>query len=77
MFLFRRLLITILINSLLFIFLIVGIQNSSNKKSINFLINKTIELPIGFISGTSFLAGSLLGGILTSINLSKNKKMEL
>ena len=75
MFLFRRLLITILINSLLFIFLIVGIQNSSNKKSINFLINKTIELPIGFISGTSFLAGSLLGGILTSINLSKDKKI--
>ena len=73
MFLFRRLLITILINSLLFIFLIVGIQNSSNKKSINFLINKTIELPIGFIAGTSFLAGSLLGGILTSINMKDNK----
>ena len=75
MFLFKRLLTIILINSLLFILLIVGVQNSSNKKSINFLINKTIELPIGFISGTSFLAGSLLGGILTSINLSKDKKI--
>ena len=67
--LFRRLLISVSVNILLFIFLIVGIQNSSNKKSVNLLINKTIELPTGFIAGTSFLAGSLLGGLLTSINL--------
>jgi len=67
--LFRRLLISVSVNMLLFIFLIVGIQNSSNKKSVNLLINKTIELPTGFIAGASFLAGSLLGGLLTSINL--------
>jgi len=67
--LFRRLLISVSVNILLFIFLIVGIQNSSNKKSVNLLINKTIELPTGFIAGTSFIAGSLLGGLLTSINL--------
>ena len=67
--LFRRLLIIISVNSLLFIFLIVGIQNSSNKKSVNLLVNKTIELPIGFIAGTSFVAGSLLGGLIASINI--------
>ena len=67
--LFRRLLISVSVNILLFIFLIIGIQNSSNKKQVNLLINKTIELPTGFIAGTSFLAGSLLGGLLTSINL--------
>tara|TARA_Y100000589_G_C26613323_1_gene411153 strand:+ start:130 stop:282 length:153 start_codon:yes stop_codon:yes gene_type:complete len=50
----------------------VGIQNCSNKKKVNLLINSTIELPIGFIVGTSFIAGSFLGGILTSIN-SKDK----
>ena len=72
MFLFKRLLITISINSLLFLLLIIGIQNSLNKKKVNLLINKTIELPIGFIAGSSFLAGSLLGGILTSINLKDN-----
>tara|TARA_B100000963_G_scaffold356522_1_gene376775 strand:- start:1473 stop:1691 length:219 start_codon:yes stop_codon:yes gene_type:complete len=72
MFLFKRLLITISINSLLFLLLIIGIQNSLNKKTVNLLINKTIELPIGFIAGSSFLAGSLLGGILTSINLKDN-----
>tara|TARA_B100000674_G_C37125016_1_gene595171 strand:- start:245 stop:463 length:219 start_codon:yes stop_codon:yes gene_type:complete len=72
MFLFKRLLITISINSILFLLLIIGIQNSLNKKTVNLLINKTIELPIGFIAGSSFLAGSLLGGILTSINLKDN-----
>ena len=72
MFLFKRLLITISINSLLFLLLIIGIQNSLNKKTVDLLINKTIELPIGFIAGSSFLTGSLLGGILTSINLKDN-----
>ncbi len=69
MILVKRLITTISIHSLLFILLIIGIQNSTNKKSVNFLINKTIELPIGFIACTSFLAGSLLGGIFTSINM--------
>tara|TARA_Y100000589_G_C26715411_1_gene451542 strand:+ start:80 stop:298 length:219 start_codon:yes stop_codon:yes gene_type:complete len=69
MILVKRLITTISIHSLLFILLIIGIQNSTNKKSVNFLINETIELPIGFIAGTSFLAGSLLGGILTSISM--------
>ena len=72
MFIFKRLLITISINCLLFILLIMGIQNSLNKKSINLVINKTIELPTGFIAGTSFLVGSLLGGILTSIKMEDN-----
>ncbi len=67
--LFRRLLVIVSVNTLFFIFLIVGIQNSSNKKSVNLIVNKTIELPIGFIAGTSFVAGSFLGGLLTSINI--------
>tara|TARA_Y100001978_G_scaffold99563_1_gene89101 strand:+ start:481 stop:705 length:225 start_codon:yes stop_codon:yes gene_type:complete len=72
--LFRRLLIIISVNSLLFIFLIVGIQNSSNKKSVNLLVNKTIELPLGFIAGTSFVTGSFLGGLLTSIFMDNKNK---
>ena len=66
---FKRLLITITINSLFFVLLVMGIQNSFNKKTVNLLINKTIELPVGFIAGSSFLAGSLLGGIITSMNI--------
>ena len=69
---FKRLLITITINSLFFVLLVMGIQNSFNKKTVNLLINKTIELPVGFIAGSSFLAGSLLGGILTSMHIKDN-----
>tara|TARA_B100000963_G_C22555226_1_gene638730 strand:- start:69 stop:287 length:219 start_codon:yes stop_codon:yes gene_type:complete len=72
MLMIKRLLFTIAINSALFILIIVGIQNSANKKPINLLFNKTIELPIGFIAGTSFIAGSLVGGILNSINVQNN-----
>ena len=42
----------------------VGIQNSSNKSKINFIINETVELPISFVIGISFIAGSFFGNIL-------------
>ncbi|WP_348535322.1 hypothetical protein [Prochlorococcus marinus] len=45
--------------------LLIGIQNSSNKAKINFLINETIKLPISFIIGASFISGSMLGGFIT------------
>ena len=61
----KRLFFHIIFNSFLFILLIIGIQNSSKKSRINLLINQTIELPISFIIGSSFITGSILGGILT------------
>ena len=57
-------------NSCLFLLLIIGIQNSSNKSKVNFLINETVKLPISFIIGSSFISGSLIGSFF-SINLSK------
>ena len=57
-------------NSCLFILLIVGIQNSSNKSKVNFLINETINLPVSFIIGTNFICGSLIGAFFT-INSAK------
>ena len=57
-------------NSCLFLLLIIGIQNSSNKSKVNLLINETVKLPISFIIGSSFVGGSLIGSILT-INLTK------
>ena len=57
-------------NSCLFLLLIVGIQNSSIKSKVNFLINETVKLPISFIVGTSFISGSLTGSFL-NINLKK------
>tara|TARA_Y100000991_G_C21862492_1_gene301518 strand:- start:183 stop:347 length:165 start_codon:yes stop_codon:yes gene_type:complete len=41
--------------------LFIGIQNSSNKSKVNLLINETIELPISFLVGSSFIFGSFLG----------------
>jgi uncharacterized integral membrane protein len=48
-------------NVCLFFLLMIGIQNSSNKSRVDFLINKTIKLPISFIIGSSFISGSIIG----------------
>jgi len=66
----RKLLFTVTFNSCLFLILIIGIQNSSNKGKINFIINETIELPISFIIGSSFIGGSIFGSFF-SINFNK------
>jgi len=60
-------------NITFFIMLLIGIQNSSNKAKVNFMINETIELPISFIIGTSFISGSLIGGFI-NFNFYKNSK---
>jgi len=51
-------------NVCLFLFLMIGIQNSANKSRVDFLINKTIKLPISFVIGSSFICGSILGSFL-------------
>ena len=55
-------------NFCLFLLLIIGIQNSSNKSKVNFLINETVKLPISFIIGSSFISGSIIGSLF-NINL--------
>ena len=67
---FRKILFAFTFNSCLFLFLIIGIQNSATKNKVNLLIDETINLPISFIIGASFLSGSLLGSLL-SINSDK------
>ena len=51
---------------LLIFFLCLGSQNLGKKHSLDFLINKTVPLPIGFLIGTSFSLGFISGG-LTSV----------
>ena len=51
-------------NLCLFLLLMIGIQNSSNKNRVNFLLEQTIELPVSFIIGSSFICGSILGGFI-------------
>ena len=61
---FKKLLNLAIFNSCLFVLLFFGIQNSSNKSKVDFLINETIELPISFLIGSSFILGSILGSFI-------------
>ncbi len=69
----KKVLFNTTINFIFFILLLIGIQNSSNKARVNLLIDETITLPISFIIGTSFISGSLLGGLLTLNIVNTNK----
>jgi len=70
----KKLLYSSIFNSCLFAILFIGIQNSSNKSKVNFLINETIELPISFVIGSSFILGSILGSfiVLDTNKMNKN-----
>ena len=65
LFLFKNLLFAFIFNSSLLLILIIGIQNSSIKKKVNLLFNESVELPLSFVIGTSFITGSLLGSIIS------------
>jgi len=58
-------------NLFLLFFLFLGIQNSKESERIQFIQYETIELPISFIIGTSFIAGSLSGVIISLLGGSK------
>jgi len=66
----KKIFFAITFNTCLFFLLMIGIQNSTNKSKIDFLINETIKLPISFIIGTNFICGSLIGTFLM-ININK------
>ena len=63
-FLIRKLFLGVIFNSCLFVILFIGIQNSSEKNKVDFLIDETIELPISFIVGSSFILGSIFGSFI-------------
>tara|TARA_Y100000589_G_C27109687_1_gene611670 strand:- start:645 stop:878 length:234 start_codon:yes stop_codon:yes gene_type:complete len=71
----KQICFSIILNSTLFLMLVIGIQNSSNKTKVDLMINKTVDLPLSFILGMSFISGSLTGNILSLINSYKNKKI--
>ena len=47
--LLKKVLFTITLNSALFLILIIGIQNSSNKSKVKMIIGETIILPINIL----------------------------
>ena len=63
-FLIKKLFLAVIFNSCLFIVLFIGIQNSSNKNKVDLFIDETIELPISFIVGSSFILGSIFGNLI-------------
>ena len=68
----KKLLFNFTFNISLFCLLIIAIQNSSNKSKVNLIIDETIELPISFIIGASFISGSIIGS-LNPENIYKKK----
>ena len=59
----KKLFLSSIFNFCLLLVLFIGIQNSSNKSKVDLLIDETIELPISFVVGSSFILGSLLGSL--------------
>ena len=70
--LLKNVIFALTLNSALFLLLIIGIQNSSNKSKVKIIIGETVSLPVSFIVGISFISGSVAGSLVT-INF--NKKM--
>ena len=61
---FKKIIFSITFNFCLFLLLIIGIQNSSNKRKINLFKKDTVALPISFIVGVSFITGSITGSFV-------------
>ena len=70
---YKKIVFGLLFNTSLFLMLIIGIQNSSMKSKVNFFLDETINLPISFILGTSFISGNLSGTIISLVSGSKKK----
>ena len=68
---YKKLINTLLFNSSIFFMLIIGIQNSLENSNVKFFTTKTVNLPISFIIGTSFISGSLIGSFL-NLNFETN-----
>ena len=73
---FKKIIFVLTYNSCLFLLLIIGIQNSSNKSKVKFYVNKTVKLPISFIIGSSFIGGSLIGSLIQINFREKNDKLK-
>ena len=66
----KKIIFNFTFNFILFLMLVIGIQNNSKKEKIYLLNNESVKLPISFIIGMSFISGSIIGGIY-NFNLKK------
>jgi len=65
--------LSLLFNLFLLIFLLIGIQNNQKKEKIFFLNTETVNMPISFISGSSFIVGIFYGNFIFSFLKFKQK----
>ena len=63
---FRKISYILIFNLSLFLLLMIGIQNSRNKRKVNLIVGETISLPISFIVGVSFISGSITAGFFAT-----------
>ena len=62
----KKIFFIIILNTSLFMLLMIGIQNSKYSRKVNLISTETIKLPISFIIGLSFISGSLTGSLLST-----------
>ena len=74
-YLIKKFFFILIFNTSLFMMIILGIQNSSNKSKVNFIFNETVQLPVSFIIGISFISGSILGSYVNMTDVFKKNKI--
>ena len=62
----KKIIFILIFNTTLFLILMISIQNSSDKKKVDLIIGETVNLPISFIIGLSFISGSITGSLFTT-----------
>jgi len=62
----KKISLILLFNTFIFIMMLISIQNSNYKSKVNLIFFETINLPLSFIIGSSFILGSLTGTIAIS-----------
>ena len=55
--------LNLLVNFVMFSLLFLGVQNANKKNAINFFSYQSVEMPVGFILGVSFILGTTTGGL--------------
>ena len=71
----KKIFFIIALNSFLFLLLVIGIQNSSNKSKVNLLISESVDLPIGFIVGSSFSVADITA--IVAVNFLRTIRVEI
>jgi len=65
---------SIFFNLLLLAAIILGIQNSDERKKIRFIKYESFQMPVSLIVGTSYISGSLFANLFMTILRIESKK---